>query len=415
VRSKVRRRGASAAALAVSLAAVGCGGDDDSSSPPTSADAAATTAVVAASSTAASSSARTTGGAAATGDLAAEAAALYEGTYQQPPSSSPPAATGKKVWVISCGEAAAGCAALAGGAKEGSEALGWEVTLYDGKLGADGAYANGVRQAVAAGANAIIVGAIDCALLAQPLAEAKEAGVLVISAGAYDCDDPRAGGGTQLFDASVFADSSRTDISAESKFNGDTRAVWLLNKAGTSNLKVLVFEHTDSLLGLDYAAGFTERVERDCSTCEIIPVEFTFADLATGAIGTKAADALTKHPDANALFVPYDSLLLLGVAQAVVRSGRVDSLDVVGGEGYTPNLELIRTGGGQNFAVGSSGAWVGWAAADTTNRLFNGEDPVAEGYGYQFIDAEHMHDDDGVAYIPPIDYKTAYRAAWKVT
>lgn len=345
-------------------------------------------------------------------DLAAEAQRFFDGTYQDPPADSPPAAQNKNVWVLSCGEAAIGCAALAGGVMEGGEALGWDVTLFDGKFGADGAYTNGIRQAVAAGADAIVIGAVDCALISQPLAEARAAGVLIVGSLAYDCDDPRAGGGEALFDANFIADSEHKSRTEANRFSGEARAVWLLNKRGSSGLTVLSFRHTDSLLGTDYADGFDSKIESECADCTIIPVEFTFADL--GTIGTKASDALTKNPEANALIVPYDSLLLLGVAQAVVRSGRSDEIDVIGNEGYAPNLELIRTDGGQDMALGSSANWAGWGTADTLNRLFAGEPAVSQGLGFKFIDADHIPADDGVAFIPPIDYKSAYRAAWGV-
>ena len=396
-----------------------CGDDDDSDAASTEAPAtteapAETTAEQTTTPPDASTTQPTTDDGAGT-DIAAEADLYYAGTYTDPPAESPPPATDKNVWVISCGEAAVGCAQLAGGAVEAGEVLGWDMTLYDGKLGADGAYPTGVRQAVAAGADALLIGAIDCALIAQPLAEAREAGVVVVGLGGYDCDDARVGGGEPLFDASPFGSDDLATVEAQMLNNGDARAAWLLNTAGTSGLKVLSLRHADSLLGSDLAAGFEARIQQECEDCEIVPLDFTFADLGTGAIGTKVSDALVQNPDVNALFAPYDSVLLLGVAQAVMRSGRADSINVVGGEGYTPNLELIRTNAGQDMAIGSATRWTGWAGVDTLNRLFAGEAPVAEGFGLQFIDAEHMPEDDGVAFIPPVDYKAKYKAAWGVS
>lgn len=347
-------------------------------------------------------------------DLEAFVESLYLGTYGAPPSESPAPATDKNVWIISCGEAAAGCAQVAGGAKEAAEAIGWEVTLFDGRLGVDGAYAAGVRQATAAGADAILIGAIDCSAITQPLAEARDAGILIVGMSGYDCDDERVGG-EPMFDAHTFSSDDHPTIHEESLANGDARAAWLLHRAGTEGLQILSFHHVDSLLGTDYAAGFEARVTDECADCEIVPIDFTFADLATGEIGSKANDALVRYPDADALFVPYDSLLLLGVAQSVVRSGRVDDLIVVGGEGYAPNLELIETHAGQDVAVGSAPRWVGWGGVDTLNRLFAGEDPVAQGFGLRLIDADHMvASDDGVIANAPVDYAAAYKAAWGI-
>ncbi len=417
--------------VAAALVATSCGGDDDQADDETTAvDSAETTDTPALAAEASPTTPEGTASESATADsvddqtdtatadgsddLTTFVDSLYAGTFTDPPSESPAAATDKSVWVISCGEAAAGCAEMAGGAREGAEAMGWDVTLYDGRLGADGAYPAGVRQAIAAGADGILIGAIDCSLIAQPLAEAHDAGIMVVGMGAYDCDDERLGGGEPLFDAATFSSADRPTTRDESIANGDARAAWLLAHDGADGLQVLVFRHADSLLGIDYADGFAQRIESECPTCEIVSIEFTFADLATGQIGSKASDALVKYPDADALFVPYDSLLLLGVAQSVVRSGRVDDITVVGGEGYTPNLELIRTDGGQDVAIGTSGRWSGWGGADTLNRLFAGEEPVGQGYGFRLIDAEHMVEDNGVAAIPPIDYKAAYLVSWGV-
>jgi ribose transport system substrate-binding protein len=341
-------RSMSALALAGALVIASCGGDDDASSseevdtgdtsetvpaPTTEAveepsvDGAADTSTTTPATTDAGASTDESAGAEdaptttetadGTDDLSAYVETLYAGTYVDPPSDSPPAATDKSVWVISCGEAAVGCAELAGGAREGAEEMGWDVTLYDGRLGADGAYPAGVRQAVAAGADAILVGAVDCPLIAQPLAEARDAGIVVVGMLGYDCDDERFGGGESLFDGWTFSSEDRPSITDESLANGDAKAAWLMHHDGTDGLQVLVFHHVDSLLGSDYAAGFEARIEAECPTCEIVPIDFTFADLATGTIGSKASDALVKYPNADALFVPYDSLLLLGVAQAV--------------------------------------------------------------------------------------------------
>lgn len=345
-------------------------------------------------------------------DLAAEVERLYVGTWGAPPTDGPAAAVDKNVWVISCGEAAAACAQLAAGAVDAAETIGWNVTLFDGKFGADGAFGSGVRQAVAAGADAIIVGAIDCAAIAQPLADAKAAGIVLVSIGGYDCDDERLGGGEPLFDATVFNDDDLRDANVAAKMSGRDRALWLLERAGTSGLEIISFQLVDSLVSIDLAAGFEEQVTALCADCTITTVEFASAEIFD--IGTKVADAMAQHPGADAIVLPFDSFMLLGGAQAVDRSGRSDEIEVLGGEGNAANLELIASNGGQDFAYAGSLRWNGWGAVDTVNRLFAGQEPVAQGGGQQFVDGDHPVEHDEFEIVPPVDYRALYAQAWGV-
>ena len=113
-----------------------------------------------------------------------------------------------------------------------------------------------------------------------------------------------------------------------------------------------------------------------------------------------------------------DAPLLLGVAQAVVSSGRNDDLIVVGGEGLDPNVDLIRGNQGQDMAFGYASVQSGWAVADAVNRLLNGEAVADSGIGLQTIDATNLPasggydgniDPDGN---PVRDYRAEYRALW---
>lgn len=336
--------------------------------------------------------------------------AAYTGTYAAPPTepTSPPA--GLEVWVISCGQAAIGCATVAGGAQEAAELVGWDVTLYDGKLGADNAYATGVRQAVAAGADAIILASIDCAAVRAPLEEAKAQGVTVIGALAYDCDDQRIGGGDPLFAANVIPNAQQPTVSDYAREAGRVKADWVIERTDGKAV-ALSLTHSDSLFGSDIAAGFDDELET-CETCELISLPFTYAELGTGQVPAKVSQALVRTPTINAVTTPYDSLMILGVAQAIVRSGRQPEIASVGGEGYPPNLELIQQGAGQDAAVYQAADWFGWAAVDTLSRVLNDQEAQPSGIGLQLVDAEHLPVlvDDQVE--PPVDFKALYRETW---
>ncbi|KRA29845.1 hypothetical protein ASD81_19215 [Nocardioides sp. Root614] len=336
--------------------------------------------------------------------------AAYEGTYSTPPStaSSPP--EDKNVWVISCGQAVIGCSTPSDAAVEAVEAIGWNVNLYDGKLGADNAYADGVRQAVAGDADAIIIASIDCSLIKQPLAEAREAGVEVVTLLSYDCDDPRLGGGEPLYSASVIPNADEKTVSAYSIAQGKMKAQWAIAQTEGETVALSLYE-TDNLLGADIAKGFEEEIKA-CSSCRLVSLKFTLADIASGALPNKVSQALLKDPEINAVMTPYDSLLVLGVAQAIVRSGRNDEIASIGGEGYSPNLELIKNNGGQDAAIYESTEWFGWAAVDSLVRVFNDDAQEPAGIGSQLLDGDHFPETNKAGVVPPVDFKAAYLKAW---
>lgn len=380
----LRRVAAATLATAALLAAAGCGDSD-------------------------------AGGTTASGptDLAAVQEAVdaaYVGTYGAPPETPTTPPAGKSLWVISCGQIAIGCSTPADAAAEAAEAIGWSVNVYDGKLGADNAYATGVRQAIAAKADAIVIGSIDCPLIKAPLEEAADAGVLVVSLLSYDCDDPRLGGGEPLFTGSVIPNAQETTVSAYSVAQGRMKAQWAMSRT-EAKTTALSLRNTDNVLGQDIADGFDAEIEA-CSSCTLVSVPFTLADIAGGAVPTKVDQALLRDPSINAVMAPYDSLMALGVAQAVVRSGRNDEIASIGGEGYQDNLALIESDGGQDAAVYESTAWFGWAAVDSLVRLFNDQPLEPAGIGSQLVDRDHFPPTDADGIVPPVDFEAAYLQAW---
>ncbi|MEH3067007.1 MAG: hypothetical protein PGN15_02785 [Aeromicrobium erythreum] len=117
----------------------------------------------------------------------------------------------------------------------------------------------------------------------------------------------------------------------------------------------------------------------------------------------------------------YDSAISLGIGAAVMASGRNDDLVVTGGEGFGPNVGLVRDDKGQDFYAGSPSTWTGWAAVDGLNRLFNGADQVDAGIGFQGADRDHnlpakneSYDGNVVDGKPRQDYRANYLKIWGV-
>lgn len=327
---------------------------------------------------------------------------LYAGTDEQPPTEGPAAERGKNVWVISCAEAAEGCALASRETQAGAEVLGWDVTVVDGQFNANNAYATGVRQAVAAGADGIILSGVDCADVKQALVEAAEEGIEAVHSQSADgCAD------APDISTEVIPSSSITSPVDFGRAWGEAKATYLVSKLDGSGkiLNVLLsgVSHSEVI-----DEGFKRGVE-PCSGCEVIDVPITLADLGAGTFQKKLADALLRHSDADAVVVPYDNLIQQGAGPALAQA-QMDDVILVGGEGLESNLALIREGT-QTADIAYDTGWLSWAAVDTLNRAFAGEPAVPQGFGFTAVDESHNMPSSG-AFASPVDFRAMYEQVW---
>ncbi|MBO9520647.1 MAG: substrate-binding domain-containing protein [Nocardioidaceae bacterium] len=332
--------------------------------------------------------------------------ALFDtGSETPPPADGPAGVKGKTVWVVSCGQAVTGCSLLTDAAVTASKQIGWKTTLCDGNFNAGDQYGKCIRQAVAAGADGIILNSVDCVAVTQPLKEAKAAGVKVAAVNTFPCDGANADLATM-----VVPSTATPTIDAYGQAAGKAQADYLI-ATSKGKAKVLNFRFVDNFLAIEVNKGF-EAEMATCGTCSVKNTDITLADYVNpSTFGQKSNAALLSAPDATAVHVPFDSFLTSGVGQAITSAGRAGKLDSIGFNGFEANLNLIRDGKGQTAALGADQEWAGWAAADTMNRLLAGAEPVAEGMGFKMVDADKNLPSSG-SYRSDIDFKAAYEAVW---
>ncbi|MEV8273508.1 substrate-binding domain-containing protein [Microbacterium sp. NPDC077184] len=335
-------------------------------------------------------------------------AAGYEGTSTAPPDSGPAPAADKSVWILSAFQQIQGLARLAERAEEAATALGWSSDICDGQNNVGGGWAACVRQAVAAGADAIVLMSIDCAPVKAPLQEARDAGVAIVSLTSFDCDDPTQGGSEPLFDVTIGYLDDVADPQTFFESMGRLRADWIIAQTG-GEAKVLQVKFDGVAFGAYLAKGFEEQLAT-CSGCEIVStLALTPADVPN--IRQKFETALLQASDADAVSVDVDFMFTAGIQPALVAAGR--DLVVAGGECGDANLDYIRAGGGQQMCIGNSLGHMSYAAMDELNRYFAGEEPAVEGMGWQLVDADNNLPPAGEEFDGPIDYVSAYTSIWK--
>lgn len=347
----------------------------------------------------------------ASGATSATLAALYKGTLTAPSSASRPAAKGKKIVIISAGQSSISSSIPVNAAQAAAKAMGWQSTIYDGQL--NPANAPGlVRQAISSGANGIILDSVDCPTAKAAMQEAKAKGIVLIPLYSFDCNDPLfGGGGPGVFNASINYGVSNADVGKFTEKYGAAQADAVI--AATHGQAKVIFFNDLEVSVLKYTGkGFLDELAK-CSGCKVVDnVQFTGAELGS-ALQQKATSALLQHPEANAVKSPYTSATILGIAPAVAQSGRSSQIYVMGGEGFAPELDLVRAHQGVNAAMVVPSDWTGWAAVDTMNSVFIHQPPAVSGLGWQLVDSTHNLPASG-GFVPKVDYQAIYKKAWGV-
>jgi ribose transport system substrate-binding protein len=334
-----------------------------------------------------------------------------EGSEGEPPSEGPPIKAGATVWWISCGQVVPDCSVPAEAAVAAGKAAGITVKISDGKLNAGGGFADAVRTAVASKPDAIILHAIACDVVKGPLQEAAAAGVKIMGVEALDCDDtdPNAEG---FYDAEMKYAPGLEDTVSYFTAWGSITAQYLIDATGGKAQVIL--PHLREPLGTPLYDGFTSELADKCPDCKIVDeFDFTSPDISPdGPFAERLRAALLKNPDANAVWLPFDSTMTIGGgAQAIREAGR--SIVTVGGSGQGPGIDLVRSGQVDAITGAHSPEWMGWAAIDNINRALQGEETVPQGIGFRVVDGNHnLPDEEGQIYQTPIDFKAAYEALW---
>ena len=334
-------------------------------------------------------------------------ARLYASTYRPPPTKATVPPRGITVFFIGAALAAPGISEPADALAEAGRRLGWKVVAVDGKFEPN-TQLNAVNQAVAAGADAIVLHSIDCPTVRSGLIKAQKAGIPVVVVESVDCNE---GGnkGQSLFTAEVTFREGRF-LTWIAKY-GEAQGTWLAAKAPQGEGRIIEFVETDALSTRLAAQGFEKTYKTLCPTCKIVTrVSFVGADY--GKLQQKATAALLAHPDANQIYGNHDAAVTAGIAAAVMGSHR--TIQVMGGPGNVANATLVRNHRGQSAGVGVTVRWEGFAAADAIIRILNKEPVLSSGIGLQVYDAQHNLPPRGKAFGPPIDFRTAYYKTWGV-
>jgi len=313
------------------------------------------------------------------------------------PKEKSPAAQGKFAVSIPCALAAAGCKRMDEGVKEAAKAIGWRELTIDPQSDTNKTV-QAIEQAIRINADVIFLGSIDPKSYKEPVKEAIDAGIQVITL-ANSYPDPTTGGVSW-------------DVTIQPELQAEMMGGWLTQKyKGDARLATFTDSENPILRGRN--AGNQAYLE-SCPACYSIEVDqpFTIAAI-TNTFPTTVKGVLTSHPDVNVAWVAFDGAAAAAVP-AIDQAGLSEKMKVVSFDGDAENVKWIAEGHVNEATIAVPLEWVGWAGVDEANRGFNGQDYVEENIPLRLIDESNAEQYTEDGFVGDYDYQSAFEGLWGV-
>lgn len=255
-----------------------------------------------------------------------------------------------KVVGISCYSILHGCLSPLVGAQHAAKALGWSMTILDGK-GDPTVWGKDMDQAINSGADVIITAALNGDLIKPQLARAKAKGITVVST--TNSTAP----GQQGF---------VLDTTANTETLGKMVADWMIVQTNGKG-PILPYWDKEFVSNDEFMKGMLSELKL-CPTCKVYnPVSFVASQVGT-TLAPKVVSDLRSHPDVKYVTFTYDPALE-GVVPAIQRAGMANRVKAVSQLGDAVNLNFIRKGQVQDADAAWDNEYEGWATIDQILRL----------------------------------------------
>lgn len=277
-------------------------------------------------------------------------------------------ASGKKLFIIPLNSAIPFVQGLSKEIESTARQIGVEAFLFNNS-GTPNEWAKGVDQAVAQGADAILlVSSPDPRLIVPALRGAKKAGVPVIVGHQYQNGE---GPGPEV------ADLITATTTAPFNEGAELAAEAALAETGDkTNALILTSSELQPSDGMEKA--MKETFAARCPDCKTTVINVPATEWTT-KIRPEVESALAKDPDINWVLPTFDSMSL-GAQAGVMAAGKGNSVRIASYNGTADVLELVQKDDIVHTIVGESPAWLAWSMLDQALRVMSGVEPTEDGY-----------------------------------
>ena len=307
---------------------------------------------------------------------------------------------GKTIWAITLSTQNELHNGIAEDMKRIGAEYGIEVVVYDGKSDVN-AQNQGISQAVAQGADAIILQSVATDIASGPIQEAAEAGIPVIDLWNGDPDQEL---------GSLFA-----HVTSDFTADGARMADYVLaNSNCEANTLVLGSASAYPLLE-SMKTGIETEYSELCPECGYEYIDINPAELATKG-GPTAQNYLQAHPDTDWVIAEYDALAAIVVPGIQQMASGGQGVSVVSHDGVAQNLEYIRNGELQVMDMSfPPGEYVAYVLLDQAGRAMAGEAASNVVVPSRIVDKTNLpKSNDTTALFPGFgDYPTAFAELWE--
>jgi ribose transport system substrate-binding protein len=290
------------------------------------------------------------------------------------------------------------------GLKEAAAAAGAKVTAFDGGAGVD-AYQRGIRQAVARGADAILVGTLDPSLFTPDLRAAQARGIKVVAVSSHAPGQlPKAGEPVNGYVDPCYECAGRLMAdSAIADAKGKTDAV-------------VIWSSDVHIPGLNQVGAIKSEFKQKCPSCKL-----QVKDVPAGQWQTRLQSVtqtiVTSDPNVTHLLPLYDGMV--SFMKPAVRAANATNRVKISSFNATPAV-MQDIGQGVLSDVGIGSVRYGWGWADQTFRALAGAKPVAdEKLPVRLFDKTNIGQLDLGAstdtWYGNVDYRSAYKQLWGLT
>jgi ribose transport system substrate-binding protein len=252
------------------------------------------------------------------------------------------------------------------GLTQATQAVGAKLVTFDGKSQAS-EFARGIEQAISQKAGVIVLGGVPGPLVAAPLADAKKAGIPVITARTQDVGPP-----IKKDPSAVVGEVTHCFVCAGRMIGDETIA--------DSNGKAHAVLLTSSNVGLISDAetnGIKAEMKRLCPQCKLTIVDFPTNVWNT--LGTRIVPILRQDPSINYILPLYDNMVVY-LLPAVHAANLQNRVRIVSFNGTPAIMNFLKNKDVVVADVGDANIWQGWAIADAAFRVLAGLKPPLDAH-----------------------------------
>ena len=313
---------------------------------------------------------------------------------------------GKTMWYLSVNLSIPFEQYMVQGMKEGGGAVGVNTVGFDAQSSV-AQMTRGIEEAIQAKAGVIFIDGFPANLVAPAIAQAKAAGIPVLTANSQGPGPllPGAPDGVVGVATHPFADPGRIE------------ADWIVaDSKGNANIIYLRSSDVPVITDLEKNA-FVSEINKLCSTCKLQVVDVPTSQW--NQLTTKTASLIRANPNVN-YFVPDFDGEVIFMVPGVTSANAQDKVKIVSFNATPSVMQNLKNHYVVAAETGGPNLLQGWAFADQGMRVMAGQQPLQDlNIPTRLFDASNIDSIDLSAqeseWYGVGDYKAKYKAQWGVS